>query len=54
MNIFLSILQILGIVLFILVVLFAAVLLYPFFYQAEGELQEEKWVKAESSVLLHF
>lgn len=57
MSIVLSILQILGIallvVLGIIVIAVVLVLCAPFFYQVEGDIHETQWVKAKISWLLH-
>ncbi len=57
MSIVLSVLQILGIMLLVLLgVLVVAILLVlfaPFFYQIEGDIRENKWIKARISWLLH-
>lgn len=57
MNIILSILQILGIVLLVVigvaVLLIVILLFHPLFYKAEGELRDTKWVKGRFSWLFH-
>ncbi len=57
MNSILSILQILGIVLLVVLgvvlLLLLILLFHPFFYKAQGELQETKWVKASFTWLFH-